>query len=106
MFSTATLIRHIRDEYEAMPALKLTRDQACRLWAVDRDTCEAAIGELVREGFLRETGTGKFIALPRVAGAPVRVAAHSTGRLSGVRCPHCQKLNTVDAASSAHPSAG
>jgi hypothetical protein len=105
MFSTSTLIRHIRDEYRAMPALKLTREQACRLWGVNGDTCDAAITALLQEGFLQETGTGKFVALPRQSATPARVVANTSGRLSGVRCPHCQKLNTIEAGSGEHPSA-
>jgi hypothetical protein len=105
MFTTSTLIRHIREEYRAMPALKLTREQACRLWGVTGDTCDAAIRALVQEGFLQETGTGKFVALPRSASTRTRAAANPSGRLSGVRCPHCQKLNTIDVGSGAHPSA-
>jgi len=92
MFSTSTLIRQIRDEYQNMPGLKLTREQACRLWAVSNETCDAAIDALVEEGFLQKTGTGKFIALPRRAGAAARIrelAAH----VPPIRCPHCQKLN-------------
>ncbi len=92
MFSTSTLIRQIRDEYQTMPGLKLTREQACRLWGVNTETFEAAIDALVDEGFLQKTGTGKFIALPRRAGAAAHVrelAAH----VPSIRCPHCQKLN-------------
>ena len=92
MFSTSTLIRQIRDEYQHMPGLKLTREQACRLWAVNTETCDAAIHALVEEGFLHKTGTGKFIALP----SRVSAAAHIrelAPQVPPIRCPHCQKLN-------------
>jgi hypothetical protein len=95
MLSTSTLITRIRGEYMTMPGLKLTREQACRLWAVDDDTCSAALEALIDEGFLHRTGTGKFIALPRPGGAAIRVTELS--RTDGpVRCPHCQKLNTIE----------
>src|SRR3954462_4298901 len=92
MFSTSTLIRQIRDEYQHMPGLKLTLDQACRLWAVNTETCDAAINALVEEGFLHKTGTGKFIALPRRSGTAAQVR-ELNAQLSAVRCPHCRKLN-------------
>jgi len=92
MFSTSTLIRQMRDEYQKMPGLKLSRDQACRLWAVNAETCDAAIDTLVQEGFLQKTGTGKFIALPRRAGTAARVR-ELEAQAAPIRCPHCQKLN-------------
>ena len=90
MFSTSTLISKMRGEYESLPGLKLTREQACRLWAVDEETCEIAFDALISEGFLHRTGTGKFIALPRPSGFA------TASRASRVRCPHCQKLNTME----------
>jgi len=92
MFSTSTLIRQIRDEYQNMPGLKLTREQACRLWAVNNETFDAAIDALVEEGFLHTTGTGKFIALPRRAGAAAHIR-ELAAQVPPIRCPHCQKLN-------------
>jgi len=92
MFSTSTLIRQIRDEYQNMPGLKLTREQACRLWAVNNETCDAAIDALLEEGFLHTTGTGKFIALPRRASAAAHIR-ELAAQVPPVRCPHCQKLN-------------
>ena len=81
-----------------MPGLKLTADQACRLWAVNTETCEAAIAALLEEGFLHKTGTGKFIALPTPSGSAARVADMGA-RVITARCPHCQKLNTFESAS-------
>jgi len=48
----ATLSQRIRAEYEEMPCLRLTLAQASRFWNVDRDTCRAALDELVAEGVL------------------------------------------------------
>ena len=106
MYSTSTLISKMRGEYESMPGLKLTREQACRLWAVDDRTCDAALEALLTEGFLHPTGTGKFIALPRPGGASLRVA-DLAARTVPVRCPHCQKLNTLERESGTEgPAAG
>jgi hypothetical protein len=95
MLSTTTLINRIRVEYQSLPGLKLTIEQARRLWAVDDKTCGAALEALIAEGFLYRTATGKFIALPGPLGHSAKVGdsfAHSTP----VRCPHCQKLNTME----------
>src|SRR5688572_25912717 len=74
MFTTEVLVDRIRSEYVALPGLKLTRDQACRLWGVDDDHCAAAFEILLAEGFLHRTGTGKFVALPRPAAAYISAA--------------------------------
>ena len=92
MSTTERHVDRIRAEYLALPGLKLTREQACRLWAVNSETCDAAIDALVEEGFLQKTGTGKFIALPRRAGAAARIR-ELAAQVPPIRCPHCQKLN-------------
>ena len=96
MFTTEVLVDRIRSEYAALPGLKLTRDQACRLWAVDDEHCTAAFEILLAEGFLHRTGTGKFVALPRPS-ADVHHSHGATPEASTplVRCPHCRKLNTI-----------
>jgi hypothetical protein len=97
MVSTARLVERIREEYTAMPGLKLTREQACRLWGVGHDTCTAALDALLSEGFLHQTGTGKFVALPRRSGAGIALdAARAAASSSALRCPHCGKRNTVE----------
>jgi hypothetical protein len=58
----------IRGEYSEMPGLRLTLRQACRLWQVQADQCEATLESLVLEGFLARTRDGAFIALPAPAG--------------------------------------
>jgi hypothetical protein len=98
MSSTARLVERIREEYAAMPGLKLTGEQACRLWGVGHDTCKAALDALLAEGFLHRTGTGKYIALPRAGATPYVQAdtARPAASASILRCPHCGKKNTVD----------
>ena len=92
MLSTTRLVERIREEYVAMPGLKLTREQACRLWGVGHETCTAALDALLAEGFLHQTGTGKYVALPRPGGAALGMDAE---QLSAMRCPHCGKRNMV-----------
>ena len=49
------LLERVRGEYLEMPGLQLTIPQACRLWQLDRATCEAVLGHLVGTRFLRRT---------------------------------------------------
>ena len=51
----------IRMEYEEMPDLKLTLQQARRLWDVPLELCDAALGVLVSNGFLFRTKDGWFL---------------------------------------------
>lgn len=46
------LSQRMRAEFEEMPCLRLTLPQASRFWNVDRQTCLAALDQLVAEGFL------------------------------------------------------
>jgi hypothetical protein len=106
MFSTDRLVDRIRAEYEALPGLKLTSEQACRLWSVDNAHCESAFQVLLAEGFLHRTGTGKFVALPRPGGLSASatrttVDGKATSR-PAIRCPHCRKLNTIQQEYSIH----
>ena len=50
--SAPALSQRIRAEYDEMPCLRLTLPQASRFWNVDRQTCLAALEQLVAEGFL------------------------------------------------------
>jgi hypothetical protein len=101
MFSRDRLVDRIRAEYAALPGLKLTSEQACRLWGVNDAHCESAFQLLLAEGFLHRTGTGKFVALPRPGGLSVPAAMHAVDdtRIErsrpAIRCPHCRKLNTI-----------
>jgi predicted RNA-binding Zn-ribbon protein involved in translation (DUF1610 family) len=98
MFSTTRLVERIREEYAAMPGLKLTREQACRLWGVGHETCTAALEVLLAEGFLHQTGTGKYVALPRPGGSAAGVNANQLAAAVVLRCPHCGKRNVVEQA--------
>jgi len=108
MFSTTRLVERIREEYAAMPGLKLTREQACRLWGVGHDTCAAALQALLAEGFLHQTGTGKYVALPRPGGSAAGVNADQRSDSVVLRCPHCGKRNVLELAApvSAHALTG
>jgi hypothetical protein len=58
-----TLLRRIWNEYVEMPALRLTREQAQRLWAVDADTCTSLLESLVDLKVLVRGPDGKYFRL-------------------------------------------
>ena len=54
------LLNRICGEYREMPALRLTLDQAARLWAIDPALCAAALAALVRARCLWRTPDGVY----------------------------------------------
>ena len=54
-------IQRVRAEFLEMPGLKLTVQQAQRLWGIDRLTCEAVIAELTESRFLLRTRDGAVV---------------------------------------------
>ena len=56
----APLISRIRGEFHEMPGMRLTFDQAVRLWALDRQTCECMLERLVAAGFLLRDHRGLY----------------------------------------------
>jgi hypothetical protein len=58
------LLARIRGEFLEIPGLRLTFSQACRLWQVDRATCERVLHMLLQENFLTCTRDGAFVAVP------------------------------------------
>jgi hypothetical protein len=71
------LLRKVWNEFIEMPGLRLTREQAQRLWAVDADACVALLDSLVDLNFLVRASDGRY-ARPNVAGkapdTPLRMA--------------------------------
>jgi hypothetical protein len=96
--STTRLVERIREEYAAMPGLKLTREQACRLWGVGHETCAAALEALLSEGFLHQTGTGKYVTLPRPGGTAAGIDPNQLSDSLVLRCPHCGQRNVLELA--------
>lgn len=56
----SALEQRIRGEFREMPGMRLKLEQAMRLWALDRSTCQQALDDLVREGFLQRDDTGRY----------------------------------------------
>jgi len=55
-----TLLRRARGEYREMPGMRLTIDQAMRLWDLDRQTCQALLSSLVDAHFLEIDLHGRY----------------------------------------------
>lgn len=55
------VVSRIRGEFLEMPGLRLTREQARRLWRLDETACEAVLGALVDARFLAKTRDGAFV---------------------------------------------
>ena len=51
----------VRREFDEMPGLALTADQARRLWALEPRMCSVALSRLVEVGYLCKTGSGQYV---------------------------------------------
>jgi DNA-binding IclR family transcriptional regulator len=54
------LVQRIREEFEEMPGLRLTLDEASRFLALDESTCRRIFSELSHEGFLARGVDDRF----------------------------------------------
>jgi hypothetical protein len=54
------LIRRVRGEYREMPGMRLTVDQAMRLWDLDRQACEQVFRSLVASHYLEMDAKGRY----------------------------------------------
>jgi len=59
--SIQEVVRRIRGEFLEMPGLRLTPEQARRLWRLDETACAAVLGALVDARFLARTRDGAFV---------------------------------------------
>jgi hypothetical protein len=59
--SIQEVVRRIRGEFLEMPGLRLTPEQARRLWRLDETACDAVLGALVDARFLAKTRDGAFV---------------------------------------------
>ena len=77
------LVTRVRGEYVEMPGLRLTFEQACRLWQLDGPTCGVVLQLLIAEGFLVRTTNGAFIATPTTPGGMKRYPSTTRQRRAG-----------------------
>jgi hypothetical protein len=59
--SIQEVVRRIRGEFLEMPGLRLTPEQARRLWRLDETACDAVLDALVDARFLARTRDGAFV---------------------------------------------
>lgn len=55
------MLYRIRGEFIEMPGLRLTIEQASRLWHMDAATCAEVLVRLVGERFLMRTRNGAYV---------------------------------------------
>ena len=66
------LIRRLREEFTAMPGLRLTEAQVQRLCGVGASTSESALRALVSAGYLRELADGTYLRADVAMGSEPR----------------------------------
>jgi hypothetical protein len=59
-FRHMELLRRIRGEFREMPGLRLSLEQAMRLWSLDRAACVDALTELRSAKFLDVDPNGRY----------------------------------------------
>ena len=57
------LLYRVRGEYLEMPGLRLTLEQAARLWHMDAAICAAVLMRLVADRFLMRTRNSAYVRL-------------------------------------------
>lgn len=57
----AALVDRVRGEFNEMPGLNLTMEQAAKLWGMDLTACRQVIDALVESSFLRWTSSGRIV---------------------------------------------
>ena len=68
----AALLQRVHGEFLEMPGLRLTCQQAQRLWGLDERTCLRLLEFLVEAKFLCRTGHGMYARLTDGDGASAR----------------------------------
>ena len=56
----ADIARLIDAEFDEMPGMRLTVDQAMRMWSLDRKTCSDVLSSLVDARFLQQDPNGRY----------------------------------------------
>ena len=66
------VLRRVQGEFLEMPGLRLTEEQARRLWGLDATACDALLNALVDANFLFRTHDGAFMRVENAS--PVKSA--------------------------------
>lgn len=59
-FAEYELARRVRSEFREMPGMRLTLDQASRLWTLDRGACARVLENLIAARFLELDDNGRY----------------------------------------------
>ncbi len=76
--ATEEVLRRVQCEFLEMPGLRLTEQQARRLWGLDAASCQALLGALVDAQFLFRTRDGAFMRVERAT--PVKAGLRPRSR--------------------------
>jgi hypothetical protein len=69
----------IAREFSALPGLRLSSSQACRLWSLDRCDCDLLLAKLVERRVLRRTADGCYMRADTSPVLPSRFAPPRQG---------------------------
>lgn len=76
--STDALLARIKSEFLEMPGLRLTENQARRLWDLDQASCASALAALVASKFLFQTRDGAFMRIDRAVPLKATLSSANT----------------------------
>ena len=54
------LTQRIREEFERLPCLRVSRREAAQFWALDEEEGETVLARLLAAGFLARGGDGRY----------------------------------------------
>ena len=54
-------VRRVRAEFDEMPCLRVSYEQAKSLFGLPDDVCQRVLSRLESDGFLGRTSTGEFV---------------------------------------------
>lgn len=55
-----SLLSTVKREFDEMPGLALTAEQARRLWSLEPRVCSVVLSQLVETGYLCQTDDGQY----------------------------------------------
>ena len=59
-FKQLQIVHRVRGEFREMPGMRLTLEQAMRLWSLNRETCAAVLDELMASHFIERDTNGRY----------------------------------------------